>query len=143
MKYRNLAESTQQIYTSAVRELAVFLAADGRALAPADVHRRDIEAFVRHRLERVKPATVSADFRALQQFFKWLVREEEIDRSPSTARTVRSCRSSRANTRDRAVAQDPRLVQVELVRRPPRPGDLPTADRHRRPAWGDRRLDGG
>jgi integrase/recombinase XerC len=82
MKYRNLAASTQQIYTSAVRELAVFLTADGRGLAPADVQRRDIEAFVRHRLEQVKPATVSADFRALQQFFKWLVREEEIDRSP-------------------------------------------------------------
>jgi site-specific recombinase XerC len=30
----------------------------------------------------VKPATVSANFRALQQIFKWLVREEEIDRSP-------------------------------------------------------------
>jgi hypothetical protein len=32
------------------------------------MHRRDIETFVRHRRERVKPATVSADFRALQQF---------------------------------------------------------------------------
>ena len=37
---------------------------------------------MRHRLEAVKPATVSADFRALQQFFKWLVREEEIERNP-------------------------------------------------------------
>ena len=49
---------------------------------PADVSRRDIESFVRFRLERVKPATVSADFRALQQFFKWLVREEEIEKNP-------------------------------------------------------------
>jgi len=40
MKYRNLAESTQQIYTSAVRELEMFLAADGRALAPADVRQQ-------------------------------------------------------------------------------------------------------
>jgi len=82
MKYRNLAESTQRIYTSAVRELAAFLTAQGKPAAPSRVARRDIEAFVRHRLASVKPATVSADFRALQQFFKWLVREEEIDRNP-------------------------------------------------------------
>jgi site-specific recombinase XerC len=29
-----------------------------------------------------KPSTCSLSFRALQQFFGWLVREEEIDRSP-------------------------------------------------------------
>ncbi|MGI8679000.1 MAG: tyrosine-type recombinase/integrase [Jatrophihabitans sp.] len=54
----------------------------GSALAPADVTRRDIEAFVRHRLSTVKPATVSADFRALQQSFKWLLHEEEIEKNP-------------------------------------------------------------
>jgi len=82
MKYRNLADSTQRIYSSAVRELAAFLAESGSATPPGEVTRRDIEAFVRQRLEAVKPATVSADFRALQQFFKWLVREEEIDHNP-------------------------------------------------------------
>jgi integrase len=78
MKYRNLAESTQRIYSSAVRELAAFVG----DTPPSQVTRRHIEAFVRHRLEHVKPATVSADFRALQQFFKWLAHEEEIDRNP-------------------------------------------------------------
>jgi integrase/recombinase XerC len=78
MRYRNLAESTQRIYSSAVRELAEFVG----DRAPGEVTRRDVEAFVRHRLAEVRPATVSADFRALQQFYKWLVREEEIDRSP-------------------------------------------------------------
>jgi integrase len=78
MKYRNLAESTQRIYGSAVRELASFLG----DTPPSAVTRRHIEAFVRYRLERVKPATVSADFRALQQFFKWLAHEEDIDRNP-------------------------------------------------------------
>src|SRR5882757_916464 len=82
MKYRNLAASTQRIYTSAVRELAAFLADSGSATPPSEVTRRDIEAFVRQRLEVVKAATVSADFRALQQFFKWLVREDEIDHNP-------------------------------------------------------------
>lgn len=78
MKYRNLSANTQRIYTGAALGLAAFLP----DTQPTDVTRRDVEAFIRHRLEQVKPATVSADFRALQQFFKWLVREEEIDRSP-------------------------------------------------------------
>jgi hypothetical protein len=33
-----------------------------------------------------KPSTCSLNFRALQQFFGWLVREEEIDRSPMECR---------------------------------------------------------
>ena len=82
MRYRNLSESTQRIYSSAVRELAAFLNSESPGLAPADVTRRHIEAFVRFRLAKVKPATVSADFRALQQFFKWMVREEEIAANP-------------------------------------------------------------
>lgn len=81
LAYRNTSANTQRIYTGAVAGLAAYLAAHGDP-APAEVTRRDIEAFVRHRLGHVKPATVSADFRALQQFFKWLVREEEIERNP-------------------------------------------------------------
>jgi Phage integrase, N-terminal SAM-like domain len=69
----HLAGSTQQIYSSAVRELAAFLAADVRDLAAGDVHRRDVEAFVGTDSTWSSPATVSADFRALPQFFKWLV----------------------------------------------------------------------
>jgi integrase/recombinase XerC len=90
MKYRNLAESTQRIYTSAVTMFAKFLFdtdADGDGPAPADVTRRDVEAFVRYRLEQVKPATVSADFRALQQFWKWMLREEEIAKNPMDGAT--------------------------------------------------------
>lgn len=82
MKYRNLSVSTQRIYTGAVHQLADFVASEPRPPGPEAVTRRHIEGFVRHRLETVKPATVSADFRALQQFFKWLVREEEIERNP-------------------------------------------------------------
>lgn len=81
MKYRNLSGNTQRIYTGAVVALADFLSTN-EGVQPSAVTRRDIEAFVTHRLAHVKPATVSADFRALQQFFKWLMREEEIGRSP-------------------------------------------------------------
>src|SRR5437870_1581683 len=80
MKYRNLSQNTQRIYSGAVTVFADFLEAEGRDHGTAQVTRRDVEAFVRHRLTQVKPATVSADFHALQQFWKWMVREEEIDR---------------------------------------------------------------
>jgi integrase/recombinase XerC len=80
MKYRNLAESTQRIYSGAVRELAAFVV----DINPDNVTRRHMEAFITHRLALRKPATVSAEFRALQQFWKWMVREDEITINPMT-----------------------------------------------------------
>lgn len=82
MKYRNLSPSTQRIYTSAAVSLATFVDKKDPSPDPSEVTRRDIESYVRARLTQVKPATVSADFRALQQFFKWLLREEEIEKNP-------------------------------------------------------------
>lgn len=82
MKYRNLSDATQRIYASAAIMFAAFVSEQEGAPEPSEVTRRHIEAFVRHRLGQVKPATVSADFRALQPFFKWLVREEEIEQNP-------------------------------------------------------------
>lgn len=91
MRYRNLSVNTQRIYSGAVIVFADFVSAhpDGAAVTPraggvtpGQVTRHDIEAFVRHRLAGVKPATVSADFRALQQFWKWMQREEEIEKNP-------------------------------------------------------------
>lgn len=82
IKYRKLSVSTQRIYTNAVTSLALFLGATDTSPGPDTVTRRDIEAYVAHWLTVVKPATVSADFRALQQFFKWLLHEEEIARNP-------------------------------------------------------------
>jgi site-specific recombinase XerD len=82
MSYRNLSRSTQRIYSDAVRSMVTYLASRDLQPTPSEVTRRDIEAFVWHRLGQVKPATVSAEFRALQQFWKWLVLEEEIDRNP-------------------------------------------------------------
>jgi site-specific recombinase XerD len=78
LRSRNLAESTQRIYVGSVELLAGFLP----DTLPTDVRRRDLEAFITERLGKVKPATVSVEYRALQQFWRWMLREEEIDRSP-------------------------------------------------------------
>ena len=54
--------------------MAGRLTSSADADGPGGVHGRDDET--------VEPSTCSLNFRALQQFFGWLVREEEIDRSP-------------------------------------------------------------
>jgi integrase len=41
-----------------------------------------LEGFVADRLATVKAATISVQYRALQQFFKWAVGEEELGSSP-------------------------------------------------------------
>ena len=82
MRYRGLADSTQRIYSGAVREMVVYLVAAEGNPDPDRVTRRQVEAFVRQRLGVRKPATVSAEFRALQQFWKWMVREDEITVNP-------------------------------------------------------------
>jgi integrase/recombinase XerC len=48
----------------------------------ADIGRGDVEEFIADLAARRSPATASVRHRALQQWFAWLVDEEEIERSP-------------------------------------------------------------
>lgn len=78
----NKSPATIHTYTKAASAFCAWLDANGITDAPAAIKRRDIEAYVGERLASVKPATVSVQFRALQQFWKWLVAEEEVKASP-------------------------------------------------------------
>lgn len=106
---RNLSGNTIRIYTGAYKELGRVLAdvqaarprlavANGAAVemagdssypdkTPPELLRADIETYIAHRLGCRAPATVSAEYRGLQQFFKWLEDEEEIARSPMAKMT--------------------------------------------------------
>lgn len=101
---QNLSENTIRIYSGALMELRRFHAAQASARprlaavngapvdltevlmdpakTPTELVRADVEEFVAHRLTYRAPATVSAEYRGLQQFFKWLESEEEIAHSP-------------------------------------------------------------
>lgn len=46
------------------------------------VRREHVESYLALRRVTVRPTTQSLEFRALQQFWKWALEEEEIDRSP-------------------------------------------------------------
>jgi site-specific recombinase XerD len=82
MKARNLSPQTIKTYGASAQQLHNFLEAQGRRLTVAEIGRDDVEGYVAQQLETRSPATASVRYRALQQFFKWLFEEEEIDRSP-------------------------------------------------------------
>jgi site-specific recombinase XerD len=85
MRAENKAPSTIMTYSKAVEQFDAFLA-EPRRRRPrrvANVRREDVEAFLVERSDAgMRPATLSQRFRSLQQFFKWLAAEGEIEASP-------------------------------------------------------------
>jgi site-specific recombinase XerD len=85
LRAENKAPSTIVTYAKAVEQFDAFLA-EPRRRRPrrvADIRREDVEAFLVDRADAgMRPATLSQRFRSLQQFFKWLADEGEIERSP-------------------------------------------------------------
>lgn len=78
MRARNLAEDTRKVYLGSLRQLLEHANIDD----PALLAREHVQAYMAHLSARRAPATVSVRFRALQQFFKWLVEEGEVDANP-------------------------------------------------------------
>ncbi|QUH04239.1 tyrosine-type recombinase/integrase [Saccharopolyspora erythraea] len=86
----NRPETTRYNYLLAAAQLARYLAehspdpeAAAAAEDPAEVAKAHIEAFQAWMIETRSAATAVNKHKALQQFFKWLMLdEEEIDRSP-------------------------------------------------------------
>ncbi len=73
---------TARIYLAALDGLIRHLEANGMPTAARSVRREHVESYFGERRRTVKPATLSLEFRALQQFWKWALDEEEIERSP-------------------------------------------------------------
>jgi site-specific recombinase XerD len=73
---------TARIYLAALDTLIRHLDSNGMPTTARAVRREHVESYIAARRDAVKPATQSVEFRALQQFWKWALDEEEIDRSP-------------------------------------------------------------
>jgi site-specific recombinase XerD len=82
LRAKNRSASTITNYGIAVDQLAGFLANRGMPVQVGNIAREHVEAFLADLLERWKPATAANRFRALQQFFRWLTEEGEIERNP-------------------------------------------------------------
>lgn len=78
LRARNRSASTISGYVVSARKLAEH--AEAHDLDP--LTREAVESFLAELTERVKPATVAFRYRSLQQFFGWLVAEEELDANP-------------------------------------------------------------
>lgn len=82
LRAENLAKRTLETYGEGIRQFAKFLTQKGMPTAPGLITREYVEAFITDILTRWKPATASNRYRALQQYFRWLVDEGEIKESP-------------------------------------------------------------
>jgi site-specific recombinase XerD len=77
------AERTISTYLRALDRLDGFLAERGMPRELRSIRREHLEAFIVDLQARGnQPATVSILFRALRPFWRWLVDEDEIERSP-------------------------------------------------------------
>lgn len=82
LRAANLSPKTIRTYLEATEGLHRFLLERGMPTQVAALRREHVETFIEFLLERWKPATASNRYRALQQFFKFLVDEGEITESP-------------------------------------------------------------
>jgi hypothetical protein len=81
LKSEHRAERTISTYLNALRRLDEFLA--DRGMPRAALHPpRAPGGMDRRMLERNQAGTMSIAFRSVRPFFRWLVDEDEIDRSP-------------------------------------------------------------
>jgi site-specific recombinase XerD len=78
----NKSPKTIKNYEAAANELLRFLEANDAPVAPAKVRRTHIEGFIGDQLDRNSASTAATRYRGLQQFFKWLEGEGEIETSP-------------------------------------------------------------
>lgn len=76
------APRTRDAYLSALDSLLAHLTANGMPLTAGAVRREHVESWIAAQRDHVSPATLSLRYRALVQFWKWAVDEDEIERSP-------------------------------------------------------------
>lgn len=82
LRARNVAPSTIGSYLTVGANLLDYLLAAGMPTTAGGVRREHLEAFLADMGERLAPATVAKHYRSLQQLFRWLVDDGEIDASP-------------------------------------------------------------
>lgn len=85
LRAANKAPRTVQTYLDALDHFERFLAERGMPRDVGTIRREHIEEwFVALQEAGRRPASVANRFRSLQQFFRWLVEEDEIRESPMT-----------------------------------------------------------
>ena len=76
------APKTSRIYLAALDALIRHLEAQGMPTGARAVRREHIESYLAMRRATVAPATLSVEYRALRQFWRWAEEEDEVERNP-------------------------------------------------------------
>jgi site-specific recombinase XerD len=82
LKARNRTVATIKSYLGTVAAYAAWLVDKGMPTAASAVTREHVEAYLADRAGHLSAASVAREYRSLQQFWRWLLDEGEIDRSP-------------------------------------------------------------
>lgn len=78
----NLSPRTIKSYMAAAGQLRGFLVQAGMPVAVDSITREHLEAFIVAVRERTSATTAATRYRGLQQMFRWLLDEGEIERDP-------------------------------------------------------------
>lgn len=79
---RNRSPKTISAYCAATELFAAFCAERGMPTEVGAIERRHVEEFIVDQLDTLSASTAATRFRCLQQFFRYVVEEGEIDTSP-------------------------------------------------------------
>ena len=82
LRARNRRPRTIESYLLVGRDFITYLDATGRSRSASAITRGDVENYIAQLQTRLSPATAAKHYRSLQQLFRWLAEDEEIDRSP-------------------------------------------------------------
>lgn len=82
LRHENKSARTIDIYTTTATAFADYLEQRDRLVAVPEVTRREVGDWIGHLLETRSAATANVRYRSLQQFWKFLITEDEIQRSP-------------------------------------------------------------
>ena len=90
LKARNVSHATIDSYLRVSRTFYAFLQSNGLPPRARHITRDNVETYLASMFERqarnrsglIRPATVAKHYRSLQQLFRWLVDDGEIERSP-------------------------------------------------------------
>jgi len=125
LKAENKSPKTVVTYGEAVGQMMSYLASAG-ATGVSQVSTEHVEGFMVTLLERRSPATANNRFRALRQFFKWLVQEEYIPSDPKADSVGLSLELDTTWTSNR-IGNKLRLSLTELIRESGKSLDTETA----------------
>jgi site-specific recombinase XerD len=82
LRAENRSPHTISSYQDGLAQFAKFLSSTGRPTDPARINRDYVESFLVELHKKWKPATVVARYKALRQYFKFLIELGEIKESP-------------------------------------------------------------